>query len=120
MEGEAITEEAGMKIEYSEAAKPWGESPEGRMVAEKLQEVLKRATDPVEIRWDRVEDDDGRPVYELTLSDAKASVSDQFSPEDLKSPTRQWHWQYRLYSLWGDLLQVWNHQQIAEMKASRD
>ena len=109
-----------MKIEYSEAAKPWGESPEGRMVAEKLADVLKRASDPVQVRWERVEDAARQPVYELTLSDARASVSDRFSPEDLKSPDRAWHWRSRLISLWEDLLQIWNHLELEEMKASRD
>ena len=109
-----------MKIEYSETAKPWANSPAGQIVAKELTDVLKRAPDPVDVRWDRVEDPVGRPVYELTLSGADASVSGRFVPDDVETTKEVWDRRIRLNRVWRDLLQVWIHRQIAEMKASRD
>ena len=109
-----------MKIEYSEKARKWGESPTGQIVAKELKHALRRATDPIEIRWDRVEDANGRPVYELTLSDPKASVTERFTPDEVETTRYAWDREYRLIRLWGDLQQVWSHQLLEEMKASRD
>lgn len=62
----------------------------------------------VKAEWDRVQDHKGRTVYRLTIGDITGKVFTDFTPADLQNPM---HLKYRLYRLWGDLLQIRNDQQ---------
>jgi hypothetical protein len=79
-----------------------------------LSEVLGPSTSVVSAEWDRNEDTHGRPMITLRLSDQTGAVTGTFTPDDLRSPPGL---KRRFYRLWGDLLQVRNHQQLQEFGA---
>ncbi len=79
-----------------------------------LSNVLGPSSGVVAAEWDRAEGPGGETVVTLRLSDNAGAVTGTFTPEDLKSPKIL---KNRLYRLWGDLLQIRNHQQLAELGA---
>jgi len=77
-----------------------------------LSEVIGASAGLVAAEWDRTEDMRGRPLITLRLSDHTGAVTGTFAPDELRSyPALR----NRLYRLWGDLLQVRNHQQLQEL-----
>jgi hypothetical protein len=79
-----------------------------------LSEVLGASAGLVSAEWDRTEDARGRPIVTLRLSDFTGAVTGTFAANELRSyPVLR----NRLYSLWGDLLQVRNHRQLQELSA---
>jgi hypothetical protein len=77
-----------------------------------LSEVLGPSAGLVAAEWDRTEDTRGRPLITLRLADHTGAVTGAFAPDELRSyPALR----NRLYRLWGDLLQVRNHQQLQEL-----
>lgn len=81
-----------------------------------LSEVLgKWPSEQVKADWQRVEDFQGRAIYRLTLRDFTGEASTDFAPDELENPL---HMKFRMYRLWGDLLQVRSDQQwlkVSEM-----
>jgi hypothetical protein len=67
--------------------------------------------------WDQIEDNKGRPLYTLRISDGEEVVTASFSPEELVSPT---HMRVRLYRLWGDFLQIRNQKQLQALSEGGD
>jgi hypothetical protein len=67
-----------------------------------LQEILGPSAGLVSVHWERAEDDRGRTVITLALSDFTGKAVATFAPEELHE--RQ-HLSQRLRRLWGDLLQ---------------
>ena len=74
-----------------------------RRANEFLEEVMRRPSAPVEVQWDRVEDERGRTLYELKLSDWIGSVSSRFTRSELESSSDL---NYRIRWLYDDLLQI--------------
>ena len=102
-----LAEEVPMNVSYSDNIRQGAEGVSLLEHANKLLEkVLRHATVSTEVQWDRVEDARGRTQYELKLSDWIGSVSRQFSPSELRSPSDLNYWLIRLY---GDLLQIRSH-----------
>ncbi len=66
--------------------------------------------------WDRVEDDRGRPLLTLRLRDYTGEVTGHFTPRELEDYD---HWRFRLYRIWGDLLQIRSHKELEELQGSR-
>jgi hypothetical protein len=98
-----------MNVAYSDRAKQVREYFELlQQVTERLKEVLGPSQDVVRAQWDQVEDDRGRSLYSLKISDFTGEVEATFTPEELQRGT---HIRVKLYKLWGDLLQARNHKQ---------
>ena len=103
-----------MDIQYSPEVR---QSPDGLTLLEQASTLLAEVLGPqssqkVKAEWDRVHDHKGRTLYRLTLRDFTGSVSTDFTSADLQNPM---HLKYRLYRLWGDLLQIRNdlqHQKV--------
>jgi hypothetical protein len=83
-----------------------------------LEEVLGQSAGLVAAEWDQLVDERGRKYYILNLSDPGAGTRTvKFAPGELSSPT---HLRYRLYRLWGDLLQDRSHKQLKELTRAGD
>ena len=72
-----------------------------------LRQILGSGRDFIVSKWEADRDAQGRDLLKLTLSDpasdVPAKVEARFSPEEIDN---DWHFRGRLYSLWGDLLQM--------------
>src|ERR1041384_1704037 len=67
----------------------------------------------VKAEWNLVEDQQGRPLLELTLSDWSGKVQDRFSLPDFdKIDSRE----KRLRRLWDNLLEMRNREQFKQLK----
>jgi hypothetical protein len=64
--------------------------------------------------WSCLQDRKGRTLYRLTIRDFTGEASTDFSTDELQNLL---HMKFRLYRLWGDLLQVRNNRQHAEVQA---
>src|SRR5438105_2796284 len=107
-----------MDVIYSDAVKKSAESYALlRQITERLEEVIGKTAEPVKAEWDRGEDGQGRPLYTLRLSDWTGKVSASFAPEELQPST---HLRFRLYQLWGDLLQIRSHKYLDALRGSGD
>jgi hypothetical protein len=99
-----------MDVKYSPEAAQW---TDGLKLVEQASTLLAEILGPqssevVNAEWKRVQDHKGRPLYRLIIGDFTGNVSTDFTPADLQNPM---HLKYRLYRLWGDLLQIRNDQQ---------
>lgn len=93
-----------MNVAYSDRTKQTEEHSELlQQATEELKEILGSAQDSVRAHWDRVEDEQGRLLYSLKLSDFSGEVEATFAPEELR---RGWHRDLRLARLCGKLLQI--------------
>jgi hypothetical protein len=92
------------KVEYSERAKePAEQFALVQNATKMLEEVVARHANEITAEWDKTKDSHGRPAYVLRISDDFGSASMIFSPGDLEPKN---FLSYRLYGLWGDLLEV--------------
>ena len=73
-----------------------------------LQELGPSASQAL-AEWSLIQDERGRELINLRLSDWTGSVEYRFAPEELSSPAQI---RRRLHRLWGDLLQVRSHVQL--------
>jgi hypothetical protein len=79
-----------------------------------LEEILgPESSQFVNAQWDRLEDHKGRTMYRLTIRDFTGQVSTDFAPDELQNPL---HMRFRMYRLWGDLLQIRNNQQHQQVE----
>ena len=86
---------------------------EGVAAAHKiLLDVVGLSGAQVREAWALRKDTNDRPLIHLNLSDFTAQVQDDFEPDELKNPRQM---RYRLYRLWGDLLQDRSHKQLKEL-----
>lgn len=80
-----------------------------------LAEVMgPNSSQLVRAKWNRVQDSRGRNVYRLTIYDLTGEVSTDFVANDLRN---EMHMKFRMYRLWGDLLQIRNNRQHEEVQA---
>src|SRR5438105_5463422 len=101
-----------MNVTYGEKT---DHKPEYALLQEatrRLEEVLGQSADLVAVEWKRGQDERGRLLYTLRLSDFAGAVSATFAPDELRSPSHQ---RYRLLDLWGDLLQVRSDAQMKKI-----
>jgi len=106
-----------MKATYSTKAQRGGDLALLEQATSCLKDVLGTSADRIEVEWDQTQDDRGRSVYTLTLSDSKRRVEAQFSREELNFAS---YMRARLYRLWGDLLQLISdeaHRKVLELVA---
>jgi hypothetical protein len=89
----------------------WADAVE--RASKKLEEVLGQYLDRVEVRWDLDMDSRGHEFARLTLRDATGEVSGELALDELHD---RWQMGYRLYALWGDLLQIRSHKELAELR----
>jgi hypothetical protein len=83
-----------------------------------LEELLESSAGSVAVDWDvTLVDNPSRTAVVLRLSDPFGSVITTFDRQEMRdeSTLRQ-----RLHGLWGDLLQIRNHQQLQELEAVSD
>ena len=104
-----------MDVQYSPEARQWAD---GLTLLEKASTLLANILGPqrsqiVKAEWNRVQDHQGRTLYRLTIRDSTGEVSTDFAPDELQNPL---HMRFRLYRLWGDLLQVRNDQQHRQVQ----
>jgi hypothetical protein len=88
-----------------------------QQATERLKDVLGPSSGLVKAKWDRIEDERGRSLYSLTLSDFTGEAEARFAPDELQNST---HMRVRLYKLWGDLLQDRNRKQMKELQEPID
>lgn len=81
--------------------------------SEALTEVLGESLSEVDVRWDVVPDDRGRPLIELTLGDWNSEGSTRIAPAEFDDNHTYW---MRLYSLWSSLLRAQSKVRMREMK----
>jgi hypothetical protein len=74
-----------------------------------LEEQLGPSAAGARAQWTFSQDDRGRDVVGLNLSDWTGSVGYRFAPIELKDEA---HMRLRLHRLWGDLLQVSAHHSL--------
>ena len=82
-----------------------------------LDDVLGPSSDRVKAEWDRTEDNLGRPVFVLRISDWTGSVAAYFTPEQLASSSFM---RVRLHHVWGNLLQARVDKQLQELSKSEE
>lgn len=93
-----------MNVAYSDRAEQTEEHLELlRQATEELEEILGSAQDSVRAQWNQGEDEQGRLLYSLKLSDFSGEVEATFAPEELR---RGWHRDLWLARLCGKLLQI--------------
>jgi len=103
-----------MNVTYQDRASQWGEGYVLLQEATKrLEEVLGPAADRATVAWGREQDERGRLVYRLTLSDVAGKTSALFAPQELRSPGQVHR---RLLDLWGDLLQTQSDAQVKKLQ----
>jgi hypothetical protein len=81
-----------------------------------LADILGQSAGLVSAEWDRAEDDRGRTVVMLTLSDFTGKVTATFAPEELGDHRNI---QIRLRRIWGDLLQLRTQKHREELSSKR-
>jgi hypothetical protein len=104
-----------MDLQYSPEAR---QSPEGLALLEQASALLADILGPQSSQlekadWQRWQDQKGRTVYRLTVRDDTGQVSTDFTLDELQNPL---HMRFRMYRLWGDLLQVRNEQQHEQVQ----
>ncbi len=77
-----------------------------------LEDELGPSAGPVAADWSLDQDERGRPVLTLRLTDVNDSATGRFSPEELANPS---HLGIRLVRLWGDLLQERLRKQVQKL-----
>ena len=99
-----------MQIKVDERIK---QNPEWDAAVERASQLLEAelgsAAGRVTVDWSTSQDERGRPVISLKISDPPESIVGRFVPAELANPDRV---QARLQRLWGDLLQVRTSQQL--------
>jgi hypothetical protein len=105
-----------MDITYSEKAKESGEFTLLQQATNRLEEAVGQSPEHVTVQWDRFEDDKGRSLYTLQLKDYSGEVTRKFSIDELQSPERT---SFRIYRLWGDLLQLRTEKQLEALVGRR-
>ena len=64
-----------MNVSYSDRARQWGEGEVLlRQATKRLEQVLGKSAGLISAEWDRTNDERGRLVYTLKLSDSSGSV----------------------------------------------
>ena len=108
-----------MDVQYSPEAR---QSPDAKLL-EQASALLAGILGPqssqvVKAQWTRLQDQQGQRLYRLTIRDFTGEVSTDFAPDELQNPL---HMRFRMYRLWGDLLQVRNelaHQEVQRLLCS--
>lgn len=102
-----------MKTTYSEAVQKQADDfCLIQQATEQLEEILKDAAESSSVDWALEKDDQGRPVYVLTLEDPTGAMSRRIYPDELQSPhLRRIH----TYRIWGDLLHAEDQRRIDRM-----
>ena len=67
--------------------------------------------------WDQVEDERGRSLYSLKLSDFSGEVKATFAPDELRKGT---HMRYQLARLWSELLRIRSHKLMEALREPFD
>ena len=101
-----------MKVTYSDQAKAAEAYPLLKKSTKDLTDVLGPSADLVAAEWDLRQDDKGRPLYSLRISDWTGSASSSFTLDELKHSS-QMH--VRLYRLLGQLLQARSEKLLQEL-----
>jgi hypothetical protein len=78
-----------------------------------LEEVVGSSAGMTKAEWDRGEDEGGRPLLILRLSDWTGWVSAVFHPRELDSADQM---RFRFHRLWGNLLQIRSSRQLQELQ----
>ena len=93
-----------MDVTYTDRAKQRGKDfPLLQEASRQLEKMVERSSGRVRAEWDRSEDEKGRPVYTLRISDGTHAAHAEFPPDYLKFST---YVPARLSQLWGDVLQA--------------
>ncbi len=102
-----------MEVQYSPEAKLSPEAVLLEQASTLLRDILGQEVSQImKAEWNCVPDRQGRTLYRLTLRDFTSEVCTEFTCEELQNPL---HMRFRMYRLWGDLLQVRHnlqHQQV--------
>jgi hypothetical protein len=78
-----------------------------------LIDVLGTSAPLVDVEWTAATDDRGLRLLVLSMSDGTETRSAAFAPDEFQDDPRL---RRRLYSLWGDLLQVRLDQEFRELR----
>jgi hypothetical protein len=62
--------------------------------------------------WSMAKDLQGRSFVRLDLSDFTGRVEAKFAPDEMENSRQV---RYRLYRIWGDLLQIRSHKQLKQL-----
>ena len=102
-----------MDVQYSPEARQSSEAMLLEQASTLLADILgPQSSQLVKAEWTCVQDHQGRTLYRLSIRDFTGEVSTDFAPDELQNPL---HMRFRMYRLWGDVLQVRNnllHQQV--------
>lgn len=108
-----------MDVQFSPEAR---QSPDVRLLEQAsalLADILgPQSSQVVKAQWARLQDHQGRALYRLTIRDFTGEAFTDFAPDELQNPL---HMPFRMYRLWGDLLQVRNelaHQEVQRLLSS--
>lgn len=105
-----------MDVKYSPEIR---KSAEALTLVEQASTLLAEVLGPhssqlVKAEWNCVQDQQGRMLYCLTIRDLTGAASTDFTVDELQNLL---HLRFRLYRLWGDLLQVRNNLQHEEVES---
>jgi hypothetical protein len=87
-------------------------APVIRRVSHLLEDVIGPTAGMVKADWSSTEDDRGRLLIDLRISDWTGYVGYRFAPDELENLS---HMKIRLHRLWGDLLAVQSHVRLDHM-----
>ena len=103
-----------MNVDYTDRAKQAGEHLQLlHQATGELKEILGSAQDSVCAQWDQVEDERGRSLYSLKLSDFSGEAETRFAPEDLRGGP---HRTFRLARLCNELLRIRTHKLMEALR----
>lgn len=103
-----------MNVTYQDQTRQGGEGYVLlQQATQSLEDILGPAAERVRVEWDREQDQQGRLVYRLTLSNVTGRTSAMFTPAELQSPTRVRRY---LLGLWGDMLQAESDAQVSKLQ----
>jgi hypothetical protein len=85
--------------------------------SEILRDLVGNSAADIEAEWDLTNDERGRPLLTLRISDWTGSATTAFSPVEIGNLS---HIEGRLNRLWGDLLQVRSHKLLQELQSPGD
>ena len=103
-----------MNTTYSESVQQQDE--DYRLIQDataELENILGKSADRATVEWSSERDDTGTALYSLRLKDPTVEVQGQFAPDELRSRHQM---RFRLYRIWGDLLQQSSLLRIAKLQ----
>jgi hypothetical protein len=102
-----------MNVLYSESARQSEEFARLQQATGYLEEALGKSAGQAKAEWDYQKANAGEDVYSLSLSHGGESAATTLTPEELQS---RFGLRFRMFDLWGDLLELRQEREFQELR----